>query len=419
MSNKSENKPLQFFNFISGDKHYFEELNGTFWDSDNIISKKYKLIKNNENINKNKLEKAYKTLLNYKQKEIYFRYLMIEYTLSQPNNLNQLKENYYSIIFPYYLFLLRNEVNEDLNYLIIDNINFSINIYEKNSLKNSFEIDGILDINYKLNCIEISIVNSKENVQIIPYIIQHNELIYTLIIYMVTISKKKENWKKELKKVNEINQNLKKSDIKTIDQIDIGKNYIFNTIDISQFKILSNDSFVPKGIIESINVSLEYKKNTPDYFLLLGRRYIYLFKNDSLSELNIIIPLSPGFNIFELEEIYQKIRIKAGNKDYTFFIGEKDAYSQFRDKLIDILEGNKDDIFDKDDIFKCSIAFYNDKIMGGVFENTPSYEKNKKDFENLNHKLNELKNIKKEIEKESIENETIRKMIQEEENQII
>ena len=57
--------------------------------------------------------------------------------------------------------------------------------------------------------------------------------------------------------------------------------------------------------------------------------------------------------------------------------------------------------------------------MGGVFENTPSYEKNKKDIENLKHKLNELKNIKKEIEKESNENETIRKMIEEEESQII
>lgn len=378
MSNKSESKPLDLFNFNSGDKHYFEELSGTFWDSDNIISKKYKLIKNNENINKSTLEKAYKTLLNYKQKEEYFRYLMIEYTLSQPNNLNQLKENYYSIIFPYYLFLLRNEVNEDLNYLIIDNINFSINIYEKNTLKNSFEIDGILDINYKLNCIEISIVNSKENVQITPYIIQHNELIYALIIYMVTINKKKENWKRELKKVNEINQNLKKSKIKTIDQIDIGKNYIFNTMDISKFRILSNDSFVPKGIIGSTYISLEYKKNTPDYFLLLGRRYIYLFKNDSLNELSIIIPLSPGFTIFELEEVYQKIRIKAGNKDYVFYIGEKDAYSQFRDKLIDILEGNKDDIFDKDDIFKCSIAFYNDKIMGVFLKILHHMKKTKK-----------------------------------------
>jgi predicted patatin/cPLA2 family phospholipase len=76
-------------------------------------------------------------------------------------------------------------------------------------------------------------------------------------------------------------------------------------------------------------------------------------------------------------------------------------------------------IFYKDDIFKCSIAFKNDKKMGVVFENTPSYEKNKKDFENLKNKLNELKNIKKEIEKESSENEIIRKMIKEEENQII
>ena len=416
MSNQAETKLLKLFTFSSGDSHYFEVLKTNFWDSDNIIMKKYKFIKNEGNANEVLIEKASKTLLNYKLKSEYFRYLMFEYTLIQPSNLSQLNENYYSIIFPYYLFLLRNEINEELYYLIIDNINFSINIYEKINLKNSFEINAISDIYFNGNCIEIEIVNSKEKVQIIPYIINQNELIYALIIYMAIIKKKEDMKKKELKKVNEINQNLKKTGIKTIDEKNIGKNYLFNKMDISKFKILSNDSLVPKGIIISTYISFEYNKNTLDKYILLGRRYIYQFKDETLKELNTIIPLTAGFTIIDFEDNIQKIRIKAGNKDYIFYIAKKEIYNSFKEKLIDIMEGSEEKIFEENDLIKCSINFYNDKNKEGLFENTPIYEKKKNDIEKLNNKLNELKNIKNEIEKESQLKEIIRQKISEEEN---
>jgi hypothetical protein len=408
----SNTNPIELFEFLPKSKHYFEALNATFWDSDNTITKKYKSLKNtledeNEDDKKN-FDKANKTLLNFKLKSDYLRYLMFEYTLSQPNNLDELTDDYYSVIFPYYLFLLRNEGYDELNYLVLDNINFAINIYEKNYLKNSFEIDAITDINLTFNSIEIQIVNIKDNIEIIPYINQHIELIYILIFNMVTIKNKKENWKKELSKVNEINQNLEKNTIKTIDT---KKFHLFNLIDINKLKILTNDSFVPKGIIASSYVSLEYNKNSQDRYLLLGRRYLYLFKNDTLKEFTTIIPLSTGFTIIELEEAYQKIRIKTGLKDIIFYIYKKEEFISFRDKLMDILEGNKEDIFDKDDLFKCSKAFYDDKVMGGVFENTPIYEKNQKDMKKLDEKINELNKIKDEIEKECITNENIRQRI--------
>jgi hypothetical protein len=408
----SNTNSIELFEFLPKSKHYFEALNATFWDSDNTITKKYKSLKNtledeNEDDKKN-FDKANKTLLNFKLKTDYLRYLMFEYTLSQPNNLDELTDDYYSVIFPYYLFLLRNEGYDELNYLVLDNINFAINIYEKNYLKNSFEIDAITDINLTFNSIEIQIVNIKDNIEIIPYINQHIELIYILIFNMVTIKNKKENWKKELSKVNEINQNLEKNTIKTIDT---KKFHLFNKIDINKLKILTNDSFVPKGIIASSYVSLEYNKNSQDRYLLLGRRNLYLFKNDTLKEFTTIIPLSTGFTIIELEEAYQKIRIKTGLKDIIFYIYKKEEFISFRDKLMDILEGNKEDIFDKDDLFKCSKAFYDDKVMGGVFENTPIYEKNQKDMKKLDEKINELNKIKDEIEKECITNENIRQRI--------
>lgn len=419
MQNKTELNPLELFNYKEKNCHYFEALFSSFWDSDNIIQKRYKYIKKEKeadskiykNIDLKLLEESHKTLLNLKLKSDYLRYLMIEYTLCQPRNINDLVDNYYSVVFPYFLFLL-NESNEELYYLVLDNINFSLNFYEKNILKNSFEIDEVKDINLNLNYIEIQIVNSKDNLHFIPYNIHDLELLQILIYFMATIKKKKDNYRKELKKVNEINQNLNIKKIQTIEEKEINSNLFINKFDISKLKILSNDSFVPKGIIFTTYVSLEYNKNTQDRFFLLGRRYIYLFKSDSLKELLSIIPLTPGFTIFELEDIYQRMRIRAGNKEYNFFIYKTQIYNEFRDNLMDILEGNKEDIFNKKDIFKCSQNLYNDKIMGGIFENTPIYEKNQNDIKNLKNQIEELKKIKKEIEKECFINESINQLIQ-------
>ena len=77
------------------DRHYFEELESSFWDSENIITKKYKSkkekIKNEkllEDDDLESIEKAYKILLNSKSRQQYSKYLMYQYTLSQPINMN-------------------------------------------------------------------------------------------------------------------------------------------------------------------------------------------------------------------------------------------------------------------------------------------------------------------------------------------
>ena len=417
MSSKTENNLLELYDFSSKKYHYLEVINATFWDSENIISKKYKKIKDNKEVDEEKtniIEESYKNLLNNNSKLEYYRYLMIEYTLSQPNNLEQLINEYYSIIFPYYLFLLKNESNEELIYCIIDFINFSINIFDKNGKKNSFEINAISDINVQFGSIIIETVNVIQKITITPKIINHVEILYLLLIYMALVKKKIDSYQKEIKKVNEINQNLIKTDIKTIEEKIIGNNYYFNDVDINKFKLITNDSFVPKSILLSLPISFEQNKKTPDKFLLLGKRYIYLFKNESLSELNAIIPISVGFTIFEFIDDFQKIEVKAGNNHYNLYIYERNTYEELKEKLIDVIEGNHENIFQKDDIFKCSKAIYDDKILGGVLENTPIFDKNKKDAEIMNKKLKELTKIKNEIEKECFINEEIKKQIQEE-----
>ena len=418
MSTKNVNNLLEVYNFTNKNFHYMEAINATFWDTENIISKKYKKIKDSSESDNDEekikiIEESYNILLNNNSKLEYYRYLMIEYTLSQPSNIEQLVNEYYSIIFPYYLFLLNNESNEELFYCILDFINLTINIYDKNSKKNSLEINSISDINVKFGSIIIETVNFNQQVTLTPKIIQHLEILYLLLIYMALVKNKIDSYQKEIKKVNEINQNLVKKDIKTLQEKISGNNSYFNEIDINKFKLITNDSFVPKGILISLHISFEHNKKAPDRFLLLGRRYIYLFKNESLKELNAIIPLSVGFTIIEFIDDFQKIELRAGMIYYNLYVYERNNYEEFKEKLIDIIEGNKENIFEKDDLFKCSKAIYDDKILGGVLENTPIFDKNQKDVEMLNKKLKDIINIKKEIEKECFTNEVITKQIEE------
>ena len=270
----------------------------------------------------------------------------------------------------------------------------TINIYDKNGKKSSLEINSISDINVKLGSILIETVNANQKITLTPKIIHHLEILYLLLIYMALIKKKIESYQKEIKKVKEINQNLIKKDIETIQEKISGNNSYFNELDITKFKLITNNSFVPKGILASLHISFENNKKAPDRFLLLGRRYIYLFKNESLKELNAIIPLSVGFTIIEFIDDFQKIELKAGFTYYNLFIYERNNYEEFKEKLVDIIEGNLDNIFEKDDIFKCSKAIYDYKILGSLLENTPIFDKCIKNIEKLNKNLVDLSKIK-------------------------
>ena len=416
MSSKNDNL-LKLYNFSLKKWHFLEAANVTFWDSDNIIVKNYKNLKetlSKESLNELNyiLDESFKTLLNSNKKAEYFRYLMIEYTLGQPNDIEQLINEYYSLIFPYYLFPLKNDSSNELFYCILDFINFFINIYDKNGLKNSIEITGISDINMNNETIIIEKVNDTQKIEIIPQIIDNLEMIYLLIIYMALVKNKRDTYQKGINKVNEINQNLPKNDIKTIEQKISGNNHFFNSIDISKFNLIPNDSLVPKGIIISIPISYEHNKQSPDRYLLLGRRYIYLFKNESLKDLKEIIPLKFGFTLFEFNDDNKKIDVKSGKKYYNFYVFEKKIYEEFKEKLIDIIEGNYDNIFDKKELIKCSKVIYEDQIFGGVLENSPIFDKIIKDVKILNKQMEELNNIKTEIETDCYMEENLIKEIE-------
>ena len=391
---------LELFKFSEKDKHFYEQLESSFWDTENIIVKKYKGIKDKLNLNNDVdelkyLEKAYKIILNTKFKNCYEKYLMYEYTISQPRNLNQLIENYYSVIFPYYLFLLKNANKEDHNYVILDNINFSLNYYEKNGLKSSFEVASILDIKLieEKSSIEIKIVNNKNKLVFIPILEDQLEYLYTLILFMLVLKNKKDNKKKDLSKVNEINQNLTVKGTKTL--LELGLEIILAKLHKNKLLVLSNDSFVPHGIKLSTIVT---EKSLGTVFFVLGSTYIFLFKNQLMNDILNIIPIEPGEIIFVFIENEKNIKIKKKDKEINFFFQNSESYTGVK-KIINKISEDDEEYLTDEDIVKVSESLYNDQIMGGEFKDTPLYCKAEKDLKLLDIKMEYLKNAKLKLEK--------------------
>ena len=404
MTEKKRESLLELFKFKDLDHHYFEELESSFWDSENIMTKKYKAKK--EKIKEDKslefdiesIENAYKILLNSKTRKKYCKFLMYQYTLSQPINMNLLIEKYYSIIYPYYLFLLKSD-KEDNKYIILDNINFSVNYYEKNGLKNSFEVDTIEDMKLKSNenCLKIKIIKNKNEIIFTPQIEEHLYLMYALIIFMSIIKKKKDNWKKDQSKVNEINQNLVKETIKTIFDNNKSMNQKINDF---KLLILSNDSFIPKGIkyqtyVEDKNSSIQNK------YLIIGNSYIYFFKDEEMKDILNIIPLIPGTTMFEFNEKEKNIKITLGNKEYNLFFNEAESYNNILKVVMNISQVD-DELLDEEELDKVSEFLYEDKIMGGDLKNTPLFCKSDKDLALLEIKIENLKRAKQNAEEKGL-----------------
>ena len=280
-------------------------------------------------------------------------------------------------------------------------MNFSVNYYEKNALKNSFEVDTIEDmqLNVNDNFIKIKIIKTKNDIIFNPQIEEHLQLLYALIIFMGIIKKKKDNWKKDQTKVNEINQNLVKETIKTIFDNNDNLNHKIN-----EFKLLtlSNDSFVPKGIKFYSYIQDKSKNNSiTNKFLVIGPSYIYLFKDQEMKDILNIIPLIPGVTMFEFNEKEKNIKILIGLKEYNLFVENSESFTKIQKVVVNISEG-EEELFDDDDLIKVSESLYNDKIMGGELKDTPLFCKSGKDLSLLEIKIDHLSKAKMRAEEKSI-----------------
>ena len=283
--------------------------------------------------------------------------------------------------------------------LSLDNINFSVNFYENNGLKNSFEVDTIenIKINENEKNLKIKIIKNKNEIIFTPQIEDQLFLIYTLILFMNIIKIKKENWKKGLTKVNEINQNLVKETIQTI--FDNNKN-LYQKISDLKFLILSNDSFVPKGIKYSTFVE-DKSSSVAKKYLIIGISYIYLFKDEEMNEILNVIPLIPGCVMFDFNEKEKNIKVTTSFNKYNFFFKEKEAYNNILKIIMNISEA-EDELLEQDELDKVSEFLYKDKIMGGDLKYTPLLCKSEKDLERLDIKMTSLKRAKLEMEEKAL-----------------
>ena len=82
MSSKNGNNLLELYNLSLKKWHFLEVANVNFWDSNKIIVKNYKnlketLSKENDYERNYILDESFQTLLNNNNKDKYFKYLMI------------------------------------------------------------------------------------------------------------------------------------------------------------------------------------------------------------------------------------------------------------------------------------------------------------------------------------------------------
>ena len=138
---KKEEIILQFQNSSIPSKRVYKELDSSFWDTENIINKKYKAKKETIPPKNTELlqliEFAIDTIQNSELKSQYLHRLFFQYISSQPNSLYQLSSKYNSIVYPYFMFSLNSP---DYHYVIINFIDFTIEIYsEKNEIIRSIE----------------------------------------------------------------------------------------------------------------------------------------------------------------------------------------------------------------------------------------------------------------------------------------
>ena len=171
---------------------------------------------------------------------------------------------------------------------------------------------------------------------------------------------------------------------------------------INDFKllILSNDSFIPKGIkyktyVEDKNSSIQNK------YLIIGNSYIYFFKDEEMKDILNIIPLIPGTTMFEFNEKEKNIKITLGSKEYNLFFNEAESYNNILKVVMNISQVD-DELLDEEELDKVSEFLYEDKIMGGDLKNTPLFCKSDKDLALLEIKIDNLKRAKQTAEEKGL-----------------
>lgn len=408
-SPKETNPNISDFSFyIIPKKKIFHELLCSFWDTENIINKKYKS-KSEKIPPKNTklledLEGSYFTLSNQDFKKKYLTRLYFQYISSQPNSLIQLLNKYNSIVYPYFLFLLNSP---DYYYVVLNFIDFTLELYsEKSEPIRSIEIASITKIQKEENSILLMIPEEKNNIIILPpEIVQQVSLLYILIMFMGKFYEAKNSAKSQTTIVQEINQNLEYKSHETITKEKI---QLEEKIDISNLKLLENDLFIPKGIKSYSNVYLDKVKKPGEYdrFITVGNSFLLIFKDESMSSIMKIIPIFSTYVIFDFRDESINLIVKIKDEDISFIFPEAGPYNIIKQLIDDLKEEKNEEEIKNEDLEKiCFEQITQDKkISEKDVISSLVYQKTIKQIDEINMKIQALLNMREILQ--NIEKET-------------
>lgn len=399
---KKEEIILQFQNSSIPSKRVYKELDSSFWDTENIINKKYKAKKETIPPKNTELlqliEFAIDTIQNSELKSQYLHRLFFQYISSQPNSLYQLSSKYNSIVYPYFMFSLNSP---DYHYVIINFIDFTIEIYsEKNEIIRSIEIESILKIQKDEDGIIIMVPEEKNNIIVLPpEVTQQVNLLYVLIMFMGQINERNKSLKSQKTIVQEVNQNLI---YKEHDSITNEKVVIEEKFDISKLKLLDNDMFVPKGIKLSSYVFLDKAKKNNEYdrFITLGISFLIIFKDETMSLMLKIIPIFSSYVIFDYNPKTMNIIVKTKKENISLFFPNEAAFNLFKETIEDIKEGKCKEEITLDDLENICFKSVNNSIESNITEetviNSLAYHRTVEEIEELEAKLQAM-TLRKEL----------------------
>lgn len=368
---------------------FFKTLNCSFGDSDNTISKMYKQCKDSlasqKHIDQKALQKlkanidqSYQMLMSLKLKERYLRYLFLNYSLSQPNTIGKLMQNYCWYVFPFYVFAIEKEkIHNEATHIIIDNINFALTFHSKNNTILSIEAEGIKSIHLvNSEKIVLDFINKKEDVIVKPSIHQQVELVYTLLYFMKYTKEQINNEKYEMNIVKEKNQNLKSKPVCAFSSIKFQLEAQFK---IDQLTLLRDDIYIPCGII--LKGKLFYKTKNKPCFVIMGTSILGVFEDETLTTLSHFIPIVPYYTQIKFDHKKNSMSFINPQKEYVYLFESSDQMSIWQSTIYDLSEGKIDEKINEEQLNK---IFFDKQYIN------QTHTKSLFIYNNLNNQIDEI-----------------------------
>ena len=336
----------------------FSLLQVTFWDNNEKISKHYKaLIKILEEKNskshegKKKINKitpelltlSYKLLIDPKQREDYLTFLKQYYILAEPLSLQQLKNNYYNNIFPFYIFTIKIKEKQQMCDLTIDFIKKQITITYKEKLIHLIKSDQIITVNKILGTsISVMLKNISNEID--------------------KISKEKNKNNSEFKQI-EFEPELTQQ----IDIIYTLISYLAQKIEDNNFyKLLENDTYLPCGIILKAKILKGHQTKflgKDDRYAVLGPNMAIIYKDEKMIDIRNIMPLFPFLMRVNFVKKDKTIIFKYPNREQSLSFYNEEHYIMWMTTLKEIFMRRINSKMDKMELLEVNEMKHKENIV--------------------------------------------------------